>query len=227
MTVPDPAVASGRPPQTSIPPALTGGAIPYFLPDQQPSRWQPLPHPMMVILTVFTGLIGISSFVTAYFNYKEALRNNLQPPLLSITAYLIRPPQGMDSGEFEFAVRNDGKTAAQQVKIRQAIGIALRPYYSRGGTDPDRSAAYFSATAYGEREVMLQALPKIVRQQGSFRRHQPSIDVLGPGQPAILRLDGGFYMTPAFEDVIAKDKAFFVIAGTVVTCPPKTRPAEM
>jgi hypothetical protein len=95
------------------------------------------------------------------------------------------------------------------------MGLALRPNYSRGSVlDPDRSNAYAEAKSYGERSSVLKEMSKIVQRQAQFRRHPASIDVLGPGQLAVLRLEGGF-LTPGLEAAIAKDKAFLVVAGSV------------
>jgi hypothetical protein len=45
--------------------------------SQVPKNWSPLLHPIVLILTVFTIITGLSSLTTAILSYRESRRNNL------------------------------------------------------------------------------------------------------------------------------------------------------
>ncbi len=166
--------------------------------DDEPTRttsprkreWAALPHPLALVLTFASVLTGLASCFTAWFNYQEARRNNRQPPEPTLSAFLIRPPEGTDVGELELVIRNDGKTPATSLRCKRALGVGIRPSYNRSWSDPIVLDALLAANFHGERQAALQSMPAIVAGQTGYHDHAATVDFLGAGQTATVRSKG-------------------------------------
>lgn len=182
---------------------------------QRPKR-APLPHGLVLALTISSVVTGLASSVTAILNYREARRNNLQPGIPSTTAYVIRRPQGLDLGEFEYLIKNDGKTPIRNVRISHAIGVAVKKRYSRGGPgDPEILAAYLAATGALDRDEVFLKIDEIVQRQRPTRAQViTSVDFMTAGQVASL-WGIGWFLPDAFQQLVSTGKGYLVLAGAV------------
>lgn len=85
----------------------------------------------------------------------------------------------MDYGEFEIVKKNEGKTSAYGLTVRRAVGIGVRPVFSREGpVDPERAAAYGDTVHNLERSAVLDDIGDLV-ERDSFARRPALVDVLG------------------------------------------------